>query len=57
MNTDSLIPNVRDLQLDVINFLSKTADLFHRASVILSSDAAGKKYAEFKKEIEEAKKM
>ncbi len=56
MNTDSLIPNVRDLQLDVINFLSKTADLFHRASVILSSDAAGKKYAEFKKEIEEAKK-
>lgn len=56
VNTDSLIPNVRDLQQDAINFLSKTADLFHRASVILSSDSSGKKYAEFKKEIEESKK-
>lgn len=55
MSTDSLHPNIQDLQQDVITLLNKIEELVHIASTLLSSDASGKKYAEFQKEIVDAK--
>lgn len=53
---NSLNPNIQDLQQDVINLLNKIERLMHRASTLLSSDASGRKYAEFKKEVVDAKR-
>jgi GTPase SAR1 family protein len=55
MSTDSLHPNVQDLQQDVITLLNKIEGLMSRASNLLISDASGRKYAEFQKEVLDAK--
>jgi GTPase SAR1 family protein len=55
MSTNSLHPNVQDLQQDVITLLNKIEGLMSRASSLLISDASGRKYAEFQKEVLEAK--
>lgn len=55
MSTDSLHPNVHDLQQDVITLLNKIEGLMSRASNLLSSDASGQKYADFEKEVVDAK--
>jgi len=54
-NTNSLNPNIQDLQQDVINLLNKIERLMDRASTLLSSDPSGKKYAEFKEGVVNAK--
>ena len=51
MDSDTLKPNVRDLQRDVIDLLEQISSLMHRASTALSSDSAGKKYADFQQQV------
>ncbi len=45
------IPNVQDLQQDVIELLREISDLMSRASTALSSDRVDNKYADFEKQI------
>lgn len=54
MISDALKPNVQDLQTDVIDLLGQISSLMHRASTVLSSDSAGKKYGEFQQEVADA---
>ncbi|MCH8505954.1 MAG: dynamin family protein [Ectothiorhodospiraceae bacterium] len=58
MSTESLHPNVQDFQQDTINLLHNIEEVMCRASNLLNSDASsktGNKYAEFQKEVSEAK--
>ncbi|MEA5593745.1 dynamin family protein [Rivularia sp. UHCC 0363] len=45
------IPNVQELQQDVIELLGEISDLMNRASTALSSDRVDNKYADFEKQI------
>lgn len=54
MTSNPLKPNVQDLQTDVIELLGQISTLMYRASTALSSDQASKKYADFKKEVDDA---
>ncbi len=45
------IPNVQELQQDVIELLGEISDLMSRASTALSSDSVDNKYADFEKQI------
>jgi len=51
MVAEVLRPNVQDLQQDVIDLLEQISSLMNRASTALSSDASGKKYAEFEQQV------
>lgn len=54
MTSNPLKPNVQDLQTDVIELLGQISTLMYRASTALSSDRDSKKYADFKKEVDDA---
>ena len=54
MVVEVLKPNVQELQKDVIALLEQISSLMHRASTALSCDSAGKKYGEFRQEVDEA---
>jgi ribosome biogenesis GTPase A len=54
MVSDTLKPNVQDLQKDVIELLGQINALMGRASTALGSDSAGKKYGELQQEINNA---
>jgi ribosome biogenesis GTPase A len=54
MTSNPLKPNVQDLQTDVIELLGQISTLMYRASTALSSDRDSKKYAAFKKEVDDA---
>ena len=51
MDSDTLKPNVRDLQRDVIDLLEQISSLMHRASTALSPDSTGEKYADFQQQV------
>lgn len=51
MNSDTLKPNVQELQKDVIDLLEQVSSLMHRANTALGSDNAGKKYGDFQSEV------
>ncbi|OUL17481.1 dynamin family protein [Nostoc sp. 106C] len=51
MVAEVLKPNVQELQQDVIDLLEQISLLMNRASTALSSDSAGKKYAEFEQQV------
>lgn len=53
MISEALKPNVQNLQKDVIDLLGQISSLMYRASTELSSDSAGKKYADFQQEVAE----
>ncbi|MTJ06524.1 MULTISPECIES: dynamin family protein [unclassified Anabaena] len=61
MDSQTLKPNVQDLQSDVIDLLEQISLLMNRASTALSSDVASQKYAEFeqqvKQEVEKVKNL
>lgn len=61
MDSQTLKPNVQDLQSDVIDLLEQIGLLMNRASTALSSDVASQKYAEFeqqvKQEVEKVKNL
>lgn len=46
-----LKPNIQELQKDVIDLLEQVSSLMNHASTALSSDSAGKKYAEFEQQV------
>jgi GTPase SAR1 family protein len=54
MTSKHLLPNVQDLQRDVIELLGQISVLMARASTALSSDTAGNKYREFQQEVADA---
>lgn len=51
MDSQTLKPNVQDLQSDVIDLLEQIRLLMNRASTALSSDVASQKYAEFEQQV------
>lgn len=61
MDSQTLKPNVQELQSDVIDLLEQISLLMNRASTALSSDVASQKYAEFeqqvKQEVEKVKNL
>ena len=54
MTSEPLLPNVQDLQRDVIELLGQISVLMGRATTALSSDSAGNKYGEFQQEVADA---
>jgi len=54
MTSERLLPNVQDLQRDVIELLWQISVLMGRASTALSSDSAGNKYGELQQEVADA---
>jgi hypothetical protein len=52
--SDTLKPNIQDLQKDVIDLLGQISALMGRASTALSSDSSGEKYGQFQQEVIEA---
>ena len=54
MTSEPLLPNVHDLQRDVIELLEQISLLMRRATTALSSDSAGNKYGEFQQEVADA---
>ncbi len=51
MDSQTLKPNVQDLQSDVIDLLEQICLLMNRASTALSSDVSSQKYAEFEQQV------
>ncbi|HLP92076.1 MAG TPA: dynamin family protein [Nostocaceae cyanobacterium] len=51
MDSQTLKPNVQDLQTDVIDLLEQISLLMNRASTALSSDVASERYGKFQQEI------
>jgi len=55
MSTNSLRPNVQDLQRDALDLLSNIENLMSSVSDLLADDDSGEKYRRFQKEVSDAK--
>lgn len=53
MDSQTLKPNIQDLQSDVIELLEQISLLMNRASTALSSDVSSHKYAEFERQVKQ----